>query len=1127
MPNIFDNVERTLLSALHEVMQHADAADFCVGYFNLRGWQHLADTADHLPGGDGGCVRILVGMQRPAEDEMRDAYRAIRKQQDLDPPTIARLHRKASESFRTQLDFGVPSNESEDALRQLCEHLKAGKVRVRLFLRYPLHAKLYVVHRPDASSPLIAYVGSSNLTLAGLQNNGELNVDVKDDDAAEKLHKWFHKHWEDKFSIDISDELARLIEDSWAAEKLVRPYLVYLKIVYHLSEEARTGASEYNLPSDVGGKLLDFQAAAVRLAARHLNARGGVLLGDVVGLGKTLMAVSVARVIHEDEQGDTLVVCPRNLVPMWQGYADTYDFGAKVVSLSMVEKLLPEMRRYRLLIIDESHNLRNREGSRYHAIRDYIEREQPRCLLVTATPYNKEYTDLSSQLRLFVEEKRDLGVRPERYFAEMDEGEFIADYQASPRSLTAFEQSEHADDWRDLMRLYMVRRTRKFIIDNYAHFDGEKERHYVEFRDGSRQYFPLRRPRNLKFSLDDDDPTDQYAGLYRQDVVDAINALCLPRYGLANYLDENRCNVASAGEQRIIEDLNRAGRRLMGFCRTNLFKRLESSGHSFILSVKRHVIRNMITLYALEQGLPIPIGTQDVAQLDTAINDADTDTAGQAGFDYDEDDTPANGAEAASTCDVAAFRQRAADIYSTYWSQYRNRFRWLDGACFTPALGEALLADASDLCVLLQGAGEWDPSRDAKLDVLQKLLTHKHPKDKVLVFTQFADTAEYLAAQLKARGVKEMAAVTGGQDPLAVARRFSPASNEYKLKPGETELRVAIATDVLSEGQNLQDAHIVVNYDLPWAIVRLIQRAGRVDRIGQAHDTIHVYSYVPADGVERIISLHTRLRARLEQNNEVVGSDERFFNDDYENRIRDLYTERASALEDMDDDLEVDLASMALQVWNSASEADRKAAIALPSKVYATRHHEPSEHSPAGAMVYLRTADSNDALVRVGTEGNVVSQSLSGILREAACSPETPPQERDERHHSWVEKAAIAAATDDRLTGGRLGPPRSTRRKAYERMKHYCDTNRGTLLVLPELERAVQAIYDHALTSRARDTLSRQMRSGASDSTVADTVRDLYEVERLSIIEEDTEDREPQIVCSIGLKSPEGDRDED
>src|SRR4029079_6459771 len=138
----------------------------------------------------------------------------------------------------------------------------------------------------------------------------------------------------------------------------------------------------------------------------------------------------------------------------------------------------------------------------------------------------------------------------------------------------------------------------------------------------------------------------------------------------------------------------------------------------------------------------------------------------------------------------------------------------------------------------------------------------------------------------------------------------------------DEELRVLIATDVLSEGQNLQDCSVVVNYDLPWAIIRLIQRAGRVDRIGQEADTIRAYSFLPADGVERIIRLRQRVRARLKENQEVVGSDEAFFEDDEaDNPIRDLYSEKAGIL-DGDDEGEVDLASYAYQIWKNAIDAD-------------------------------------------------------------------------------------------------------------------------------------------------------------------------------------------------------------
>src|SRR5262249_8523363 len=150
---------------------------------------------------------------------------------------------------------------------------------------------------------------------------------------------------------------------------------------------------------------------------------------------------------------------------------------------------------------------------------------------------------------------------------------------------------------------------------------------------------------------------------------------------------------------------------------------------------------------------------------------------------------------------------------------------------------------------------------------------------KVLIFTQFADTVAYIVEQLRQRGLTKVEGVTGeSDDPTLLAWRFSPESNQRRseVAPSE-ELRVLIATDVLSEGQNLQDGAIVVNFDLPWAIIRLIQRAGRVDRIGQRAENVLCYSFLPADGVERIIRLRARVRQRLKENAEVLGTDEAFF----------------------------------------------------------------------------------------------------------------------------------------------------------------------------------------------------------------------------------------------------------
>lgn len=1137
MPRIFDNLDLKLIEGLRSAMPRAIANSFCVGYLNLRGWDQLADLVEGLQGGDEDrACRVLVGMHRPPEDEMKALAGLKRGSQIVDGPTLARLKRRITESFKQQLEFGVPSVQAEIALRRLAGQLRARKVFLKAFLRYPLHAKLYLVRRNDPVAPLIGFVGSSNLTLAGLSQQGELNVDVVEQDAAQKLQAWFDDRWRDEVAFDLTDELAELIETSWARTDLVRPYLVYLRIAHSLCEEAREGEREFRVPRifmEKGTPLLDFQEKAVSLAAHHLHRRGGVLLGDVVGLGKTLMATAVARVFQEDNDANTLVICPPKLVPMWQRYLEEYQITGRVLSLGAVVDKLPNLPRYRLVLIDESHNLRNREGKRYRAIRDYIERNESRVLLLTATPYNKHFTDLSNQLRLFLDEDEDLHVRPERFFQSWAEegkndADFIAQFQTSTQSLRAFEQSQFPEDWRDLMRLFLVRRTRQFIIKHYAQFDTAKQRYYV-LLDGRPSYFPLREPRRVNFCIREDDPSDQYARLFQGDVVQVIESLALPRYGLANYLVPNADRLARGGDKRILENLNRAGRRLIGFCRANLFKRLESCGHSFLLSVDRHIVRNLVTLHALEKRLPVPIGTQDAAMLDTAVSDADEDFAGLEDNDADSEAVP-HAETAPAATDLSAYRRRAARIYEVYRTQFESRFDWLDPKFFRSDLAESLRTDAHALLAVLHRAGPWNPAADAKLAALASLLSARHRNDKVLVFTQFADTAVYLGEQLKARGVNDLAVVTSQTgDPVALARRFSPATNGG-LQGGESELRVLIATDVLAEGQNLQDAHIVVNYDLPWAIIRLIQRAGRVDRIGQKYDTITVYSFLPADGVERIIGLRQRLFHRLQQNQEVIGTDESFFGEEAASRLRDLYTEKAGTLDDDQSDEDIDLASLALQVWNSASAEDQKAAAALPPIISATRALPDTADTganPPGVIAYLKFPDGADALVRVDEHGNLVSQSLSSIFRAAACAPDTPALPRAANHHDLVARCVEITAEEQTAFGGQLGSLRSVRRKLWDRLGRYRKAQQArptpfTPEVLEKLDPVLDLIWRYPLKRSAQDAIRRQIRLGITDEALVDLVlRRAKEGNLCEVSDADpTEPAEPKIICSMGLVPP-------
>ena len=1119
MPKIYDNINNHLTNGLNETLELYRRADFCVGYFNLRGRKEVANKIENLEGveiNEGKenihrVCRLLVGMQKMPVDILKD-YFYHDENHIIDQTEAVKLKKKLAQEFKEQLTIGIPTEDDEKSLRKLSQQMKDNKVVVKLHLRYTLHAKLYLAYRNDKINPVIGFVGSSNLTLAGLAKQGELNIDVMDQDASNKLAVWFDDRWKDRWCLDITQELIEIIDNSWAADRLISPFYIYLKIAYHLSREARAGINEFKLPKIFKKELLEFQQKAVLVAAHHLHKRGGVIIGDVVGLGKTITATALAKLFEDDFFLETLIICPKNLVDMWEEYAHKYQLRAKVISQSKVQTILPNLRRYRLVIIDESHNLRNDQGSRYRAIKSYLEENDSKVILLSATPYNKTYLDLSNQLRLFIADDKELGISPERYIESIGgQVQFsLRHTETFIRSIKAFEKSQFADDWRELMRLYLVRRTRSFIKNNYAETDISNGRKYLTFADGTKSYFPDRIPQRVLYEFNPNDKKDIYANLYSENVVNTINSLELPRYGLQKYLTDKPIVKANIKEEVLMQNLSHAGKRLMGFCRTNLFKRLESSGYSFLLSLSRHILRNYVFVYAVQNHLPIPIGKNISQNLDEYLEDSDTDN------DLNENN------HLKLILKEETYLQKAAELYALYSTdKYKNRFDWIRSEFFLPSLQKHLINDSKEIIKVLNLGKDWNPLEDKQLNALYSLLTVKHENEKVLVFTQFADTANYLTEQLKSRGLKKIEGVTGdNENPTGYAHRFSPYSNNKpEIIQSNHDLRVLITTDVLSEGQNLQDAHIVINYDLPWAIIRLIQRAGRVDRIGQKSEQIICYSFLPEDGIEAIIKLRKRLTKRIEENANVVGSDETFFDGDPIN-LSDLYNEKSGILDGENDDSEIDLASLAYQIWKNATDDNpqlNKIIPDLPNVIYATKENIENTEKE-GVIVYTKTPDENDVLAWVDKEGKIITQSQYTILKAIQCTPETEAKYKLDNHHELVKRGVDFIRDEEINTGGSLGKKTGVKYRVYMKLDRYCKEYENTLFVNDQLKKAIDDIYKYTLKEFGRETLSRQMKAGISDDQLAALVVSLREDDKLAIVNEDEQpNREPQIICSMGL----------
>ena len=1125
MARIYDNIDIKFTDGLRGIIENIGVkrVDFCVGYFNLRGWNLIVEQVDKLPGDyvyeddkrKMRYCRLLVGMHRPDEDLIRSLYS---HQEALpDSEYVQRCKRQIAEDFRKQLLLGLPSAADERTLRRLSVQLKEGKVCVKLYLKEPLHAKLYLSHRPDDNfNKIQAIMGSSNLTYAGLTRQGELNAEFADSDSAEKLARWFDDRWNERFCLDITEELARIIDESWAGDKIIPPYYIYLKTAYHLSQEARSGIKEFTLPPEFRHDLFDFQQTAVKIAAKNLNndKRGGAMIGDVVGLGKTITACAIAKLYEMAFASSTLIICPANLQDMWRKYIKKYDLKAEVQSMSKPIDV-DSARYYRLIIVDESHNLRNSGGIRYRNIRSLIEHQGSKVLLLTATPYNKDFSDLGSQLRLFINEDQDLGIRPEEYIRSIGgEREFQRKHSdIHIRSIRAFEKSPYADDWNELMKLFLIRRTRTFIKENYAQTDEANGRKYLLFPDGTKSYFPDRVPRAVKFATA---PGDQYSRLYSSEMISLMEELKLPRYGLIHFYDENKAEGIQPHERQVIENLSRAGQRMMGFCRSTFFKRIDSSGFAFLLTLYRHILRNAVFIYAIDNKLPLPIGDESSLP-DYYIEDEDEN---ESMFDDADGDrqTENDGMQITFPTDFEYYMEKAKECYSII--ENRNACSWISPKYFKRTLKQQLRHDCDILLKMITLCGVWQPDTDPKLNELETLLEERHGTDKIIVFTQYSDTAHYVYQQLKKRGLAHFACATGGStNPTDIVEHFSPKSND-KDYSAEEQYRVLIATDVLSEGQNLQDAHVIVNFDLPWAIIRLIQRAGRVDRIGQTANEIYCYSFFPADGVEEIIRLRSRLNARINENAHIVGSDEVFFEGNEQN-LRDMFNEKSGSLDDEDDN-DVDLSSQAYQIWKNATDADPKLKKAIPTLsnvVYSTK--PAGEGLPGGVITYAKTYNDFDVLTWLDADGNVVSQSQKRILNALACDADTPALPPHANHHELVAKAVEAIGNETTTVGGILGNRFSTRYRIITLLESYYK-NPPTLFFSQEnkeiLKLAIDDIYNYPLLEGAKFTLGRMLRTNTSDEIV-EYVLEMRKNGTLCRIDEDRDShKDPVIICSMGLR---------
>jgi superfamily II DNA or RNA helicase len=970
--DIIDNRDQKLADHINQILGSTDAAKFALGYFFLSGLEAVAKNLEGVT-----SLRLLIGntTNRETIEQVAEGYQRLElvaaaeeKERYLKRGEQKQRAEETAANLRHTIERMDQTDESQALVQTVVRMIQEKRLQVRVFTKGRLHAKAYIFdYRNDGRYEKgIAIVGSSNLTLSGLTHNTELNVVVHGNDNHAKLSEWFEGLWAE--AQDFEALLMEELSQSWPAATAT-PYDIYMKSLYALVadrlDEGERG--EILWDDDLTRDLADFQKTAVRQAVQMIRDHGGAFVSDVVGLGKSYIGAAVLKHFVRTQGAKPLIICPKPLEEMWQHYDDRYSLDTKILPMSLLKlpdqegvKSVLESKAYKdrdFVLIDESHNFRHHSSQRYEVLADFLAKGQKKVCLVTATPRNRGAGDVYNQIKLFHQDDiTHLPIDPPNlkdYFKMIEKGE---------------------KRLQDLLVHILIRRTRKHILRWYGYgadttqplrelsdvkvrpyLIGEKKAYVMV--GGRHQYFPTRELETLRYSIE-----ETYKGLY-DDIRSCLGRpagekgkakpgkeLVYARYGLWNYVRPEKQKVAP------YNDLHRAGINLRGLIRVMLFKRFESSVYAFRKSLERLDKIHGYFLESLDMGF-VPAG-DDAQKL---LYESDV---------YDDEGL----------------------MDALYKCSGRYQIRDFNEAL----LREHLEADHQLIHKMLKLVEPISPDKDAKLQVLLAGLKRGIPKvrGKVLIFSQYADTTQYLYENINPDGKrKDVESIYGTEKSKArMAARFSPLSNPHiELRPGE-EVSILVATDVMSEGLNLQDGDVVVNYDLHWNPVRLIQRFGRIDRIGTENEQVWGYNFLPEDALDKNLGLHDVLHRRIQEIHDTIGEDAAIL--DKEEQINEeamfaIYEKRGGQLtmfeEEEGEFLDISEAEELMRTLRASEPEEFKRIAALRDGIRSAS----GVFSGVGRYVFCQ-AGKYQQLMMADPEGGVISRDVPIVLGRVKCSKTEP-----------------------------------------------------------------------------------------------------------------------------------------
>ncbi len=826
-PVFIDNRDdNTLARAINEHLSALRAngqtiTELCVAscYFNPQGLELIAREVRHVP-----KIRLLLGAEPTPEARV-----PRRMPGDWEP---AFTERRVDEAL-AQLERGLRDDrnllpfapESDRAIRNLLEFLRSGRIEVRRYERHFLHAKAFVFRGAERG----VLAGSANLTRAGLQTNLELVLGHHDDPLVARVEEWFESLWNDAVPFDLAAIYAELLVE-------IPPYLVYLKILWHLYH----GELEEEASETESGRIpiTAFQQHGVWRARKILAKFGGVMVADGVGLGKTFTAGEIIRDYRERRQR-VLLICPASLRDTtWKKFLHAFQLLAECVSYEELandpqlggdfKHLESPLDDYQLVVVDEAHNYRNPDAQKRAVIlRRLLAGKRRDLLLLTATPVNNSLWDLFHLLHFFMKQDAWLADRGVLSIRER----FELAMRTDPLNLSP-------DLLYPIIDATTVKRTRRFIKKHYS-------TDLIRAPDGAMVpiHFPKPIPRSIGYDLDAVLP-GFFARL--QDILMPPSGNPLLR--LARYQPEQ---YPRGGRRAAIDSA------LVGLLRSALLKRFESSAQAFRSTLARMIRQHEIFLVALDRGQVV---RREFFRELSAADDEEADVDDLLDGTEHVDDVGA--------FDVAALR---ADVVKDL-----DLLREMAAAAASvkPSNDPKLAALVEELARVAKGAANEAIDDD---DARQKR--------KVLVFSHYEDTIDWIEEHLLPvvahdprlapfRG--RVASVSGADRRSGISRQkalngFAPISTGALPPNDEDCFDLLLCTDVLAEGMNLQQCRNVVNYDLPWNPMRLVQRHGRVDRINSPHREVYLRTFFPDAQLDALLNLESRVRRKLAQAAASVG----------------------------------------------------------------------------------------------------------------------------------------------------------------------------------------------------------------------------------------------------------------